>query len=161
MSSNGAVCPRALRGLASCFTISAGTLMITAHQTKYINGSFLTVEFNDLAAYWCFIFANFVVSAYSLLLICLPSKSQLWRFAVALDFILTVILIASCSSALTIGMMESEGNPHAFWLPICHIFPFYCFRVFLAIGLSFFGSFIFMIVQLICIQEAFNIILLE
>ncbi|WJX19669.1 hypothetical protein P8452_09323 [Trifolium repens] len=161
MASNAGVCPRSLRGLVSCFTITAGALMITAHQTKQIDDFFVSVEFNDLAAYWCFIIANFVVSAYFLLLICLPSKSQLWRFAVALDLILTVILIASCSATLAIGLMESQGNPHALWSPICHIFPLYCLRVFLAVGFSFLGAFFFIIVQLICIHEAFNTILLE
>jgi hypothetical protein len=62
---------------------------------------------------------------------------------------------------LDLALMESQGNPHALWLPICHIFPFYCLRVFLAVGLSFFGALFFIIVQLICIHEAFNTILLE
>jgi uncharacterized protein (TIGR01569 family) len=72
-----------------------------------------------------------------------------------------VILIASCSATLAIGLMESQGNPHALWSPICHIFPLYCLRVFLAVGFRFLGAFFFIIVQLICIHEAFNTILLE
>lgn len=47
MASNGDMIPRALRGVASLFSITAATLMITARQRTTSH-----VYFGDLAPYW-------------------------------------------------------------------------------------------------------------
>ncbi|XP_061376333.1 CASP-like protein 1C1 [Gastrolobium bilobum] len=161
MSGNAGIIPRSLRIVATAVTVTAATLMLQAHQTAlYLDAPVVDVTFGDLAPYWCFVFANYVLAAYSFLLAFLPSESKLWGFIVALDAILLVIFSSSCSAALAVGIMERNGNFHAGWNSMYPSVPYYCFRVLLSVSVGFVGVVIYMILHLISIQAALNSMLL-
>ncbi|XP_057443721.1 CASP-like protein 1C1 [Lotus japonicus] len=161
IESDSALLPRCLRAAASLTCIIAASLMLTARERRIYEEYLVHVYFGDLAAYWCFVFANYTVAIYSALAILLPAKSQLWRFLVALDGILVVILSSSCSAALAVALLERNGSLHSGWSPICHVVSFYCLRLFLAAGFGFVAVIIYVMLHLLSIQAALNSFLVD
>ncbi|MED6135169.1 hypothetical protein PIB30_043787 [Stylosanthes scabra] len=161
MTSNATNFGRCMRGFASVATLTAASIMLSAHETATYMDSSLHVTFGDMPSYWCFVFANYLICGYGALLVCLPSKSLLWQLVLALDSVLVVILSSSCSAALAVGLVERHGSAHANWQPIYHQFPSYCLRILSACGIGFIGVIIYIILLLLAFQVEFNSILID
>ncbi|XP_015946644.1 CASP-like protein 1C2 [Arachis duranensis] len=161
MQSNTTNFGRCMRGFAAVATLTAASVMLSAHQTATYTDSSVLVTFGDIPSYWCFIFANYLISAYGTLLVFLPRKSQLWQLVVALDSVLVVILSSSCSAALAVGIIERNGIPHARWESIYHQVPSYCARILSACGIGFVGVVIYLLLLLLALQAEFNSILID
>ncbi|KAK9131774.1 hypothetical protein Scep_011302 [Stephania cephalantha] len=108
-----------LRLLALAATLSATIVMITSHETSSLLSFSFDVEYSDTPAFKYFMIVNAAVSVYSLLILFLPPKSQLWRLIVALDVIIAMLLISGISAASAVAYVGKKGNSSAGWLPIC------------------------------------------
>ncbi|KAK9150109.1 hypothetical protein Syun_008418 [Stephania yunnanensis] len=145
-----------LRLLALAATLSATIVMITSHETSSLLNFSLDVTYSDTPAFKYFMIVNAAVSVYSLLILFLPPKSQLWRLIVALDVIIAMVLISGNSAALAVAYVGKKGNSSAGWLPICGQFPKFCNQVTGALVAGFIGALVYLVLILNSIHDALN-----
>ncbi|XP_077251677.1 CASP-like protein 1F1 [Tasmannia lanceolata] len=122
-----------LRTLAFGATLAATLLMATNKQTINLFGFQLDAKFSYSTACSFFVGGNAVACAYSLL--SLPfififnsqgSHPGNYFFLFLLDLIMTVLVMASASSATAIGYVSRKGNSHTGWMAICGQFGKFC-----------------------------------
>ncbi|KAL5581784.1 hypothetical protein UlMin_014226 [Ulmus minor] len=150
-----------VRLMAFAATLSATIVMATSHE----KGSFLTLSFeakySQTPAFKYFLIANAIVSVYGFLVLFLPPESMLWRLAVALDLVFTMLLGSAISAALAIAYVGKKGNSYAGWLPICGQVPKYCDHVKGALISGFIGLIIYMVLLLHTIHTVLDPLLLR
>ncbi|KAH7861761.1 hypothetical protein Vadar_030445 [Vaccinium darrowii] len=150
------VCTLLLRVLALCATIAAAIVMGTSHEKS----SFFTIQFeakyNHTPAFTYFLIVNVIGGVYSLLVLFFPAESLLWRFVVALDVVITMLLTSGVSAALAIAYVGKKGNSYAGWLPICGQVEGYCHQVGGALATGFAGVIIYMLILLYSLHSAIH-----
>ncbi|XP_057954940.1 CASP-like protein 1C1 isoform X1 [Malania oleifera] len=155
------VCSLLLRILALGATVSATILMVTSHQTV----NYLTIPFeakySNSPAFMYFVIANAIVSVYGLLVLFLPSESQLWRLVVALDVVFGMLLASSVSAALAVAYVGKKGNSHAGWQPICDQVHKYCDHVTAALATGFIGLILYVLLLLYSVHAVLNPLLVD
>ncbi|KAK9152746.1 hypothetical protein Sjap_000226 [Stephania japonica] len=145
-----------LRLLALAATVSATIVMITSHETSSLLSFSFDVKYSNTPAFKYFMIVNAIVSVYSLLILFLPPKSQLWRLVVALDVIIAMLLISGISAALAIAYVGKKGNSYAGWLPICGQFHKFCNQVTGALAAGFIGAIVYLVLILNSIHAVLN-----
>ncbi|KAK2378716.1 hypothetical protein P8452_35362 [Trifolium repens] len=161
MAKTSRICHLLLRFLAFSATLSAVIVMVSSHE----RASFFTVsieaKYTNSPALKYFVIANSVVTVYGFLVLFLPAESLLWRLVVAMDMVLTMLLISSLSAALAIAQVAKKGNNEAAWLPICGSVPKFCNHITGALIASFIGVIIYMILLLHSIHSVLDPLLLK
>ncbi|XP_034702444.1 CASP-like protein 1C2 [Vitis riparia] len=139
------ICSLVLRLLAFGATLSAAIVMATSHErTTYFSVS-VEAKYSHTPAFKYFVIANAIGSAYSFLLLFLPSHGSLWPLVIASDVVITMFLTSSISAALSIAYVGKKGNSYAGWLPICDQVPNYCHHVSGALAAGFIGVVLYMV----------------
>ncbi|RVX09368.1 CASP-like protein 1C2 [Vitis vinifera] len=108
-------------------------------RTTYFSVS-VEAKYSHTPAFKYFVIANVIGSAYSFLLLFLPSHGSLWPLVIASDVVITMFLTSSISAALSIAYVGKKGNSYAGWLPICDQVPNYCNHVTGALAAASLGS---------------------
>ncbi|KEH17619.1 putative casparian strip membrane protein [Medicago truncatula] len=161
MAKTGRICHLLLRFLAFSATLSAVVVMVSSHE----KASFFTVSFEakytNSPAFKYFVIANSIVTVYGFFVLFLPAESLLWRLVVAMDMVLTMLLISSISAALAIAQVAKNGNNYAAWLPICGSVPKFCNHMTGALVASFIGVIIYLILLLHSIHTVLDPLLLR
>ncbi|KAK2432527.1 CASP protein 1B1 [Trifolium repens] len=161
MAMTSRICHLLLRFLAFSATLSAVIVMVSSHE----RASFFTVsieaKYTNSPALKYFVIANSIVTVYGFLVLFLPAESLLWRLVVAMDMVLTMLLISSLSAALAIAQVAKKGNNDAAWLPICGSVPKFCNHITGALIASFIGVIIYMILLLHSIHSVLDPLLLK
>ncbi|KAI9125825.1 hypothetical protein K1719_003243 [Acacia pycnantha] len=151
----------ALRIVASVACVGAATWLCFTRQKANFGDRSALVQFRDVnAPFWCFVVANCFAFVYSIAVSSLRTKSLLWKPVVAFDAVLMVILFSSCSAAMAVTYLETYGNFHALWRPICSRVHSYCANAFGAIFLGYVGALFYLLLHLVSIQEGFNALLI-
>ncbi|CAJ2656205.1 CASP-like protein 1C1 [Trifolium pratense] len=161
MAKTSRICHLLLRFLAFSATLSAVIVMVSSHErATFFNVSF-EAKYTTSPALKYFVIANSVVTVYGFLVLFLPAESLLWRLVVAMDMVLTMLLISSLSAALAIAQVAKQGNNSAAWLPICGSVPKFCNHITGALIASFIGVIIYMILLLHSIHSVLDPLLLK
>nr|DAD22900.1 TPA_asm: hypothetical protein HUJ06_024363 [Nelumbo nucifera] len=119
----------ALRFIAFAGTLSAVIVMVTSKEENYFYGVELEAKYTHSPALTYFVIANSIGAVYGFLLLFLPPASMLWRFVVAVDVVVVLLLSSSFSAAMAIAYVGKEGNYYAGWLPVCDQISDFCHHV--------------------------------
>ncbi|WJX42833.1 hypothetical protein P8452_30017 [Trifolium repens] len=161
MAKTSRICHLLLRFLAFSATLSAVIVMVSSHErASFFTGS-IEAKYTNSPALKYFVIANSIVTVYGFLVLFLPAESLLWRLVVAMDMVLTMLLISSLSAALAIAQVAKKGNNDAAWLPICGSVPKFCNHITGALIASFIGVIIYMILLLHSIHSVLDPLLLK
>ncbi|KAK7312803.1 hypothetical protein VNO77_36949 [Canavalia gladiata] len=155
------LCHLLLRFLAFGATLSSVIVMATSHEKAAFFAVSFEAKYTNSPAFKYFVIANSVVTVYGFLVFFLPVESLLWRLVVALDLVLTMLLISSFSAALAIAEVGKKGNSSAAWLPICGSVPKFCDHVTGALIAGFIAVIIYMILLLHSIHSVIDPLLLR
>ncbi|CAK9181806.1 unnamed protein product [Ilex paraguariensis] len=137
-----------LRVIALGATVSATIVMATSHDSAQVLNMTFQAKYTNSPTFKYFVVVNAIASAYSLIVLFLPSKNFLWRFMLVLDLIMTLMLVSSISAALGVAQVGKKGNSHAGWLPICGQVPKFCDRVTGALIAGFVAAIIYFLLLL-------------
>ncbi|KAK7263659.1 hypothetical protein RJT34_31253 [Clitoria ternatea] len=161
MAKTRRICHLLLRFLAFAATLAAVIVMATSHERASIFTVSFEAKYTYSPAFKYFVIANSVVTVYGFLVLFLPKESLLWRLVVALDLVVTMVLISSFSAALAIAQVGKNGNSYAAWLPICDSVPKFCNQVTIALIAGFVAVIAYIILMLHSIHTIIDPLLLR
>ncbi|KAF5177451.1 Casparian strip membrane protein [Thalictrum thalictroides] len=156
MGKNKKLCIILLRLLALGTTLSAAIVMATSKESTTVLNLTFDAKYDNSPTFVFFVVANGIASAYTLLVIFLPSNGFIPLIIVALDVIVTLLLTSSISATLAIAYVGKKGNTHAGWLPICDQVPNFCNQVTGGVIAGIAGLVIYMMVLLHSIHSVLN-----
>ncbi|BAT84748.1 hypothetical protein LR48_Vigan03g173600 [Vigna angularis] len=134
-----------LRLLPTLLSAASVAITVTNSQTVFIFGLRFEAHFYYSPSLKFFVAANCVVAAMSFLTLianCLIKRqpSPNYNFFILLhDMVMTVVLIAGCAAATSIGYVGQFGEKHVGWQPICDHVTKFCRRNLVSLLLSYFA----------------------
>ncbi|XP_052178640.1 CASP-like protein 1C3 [Diospyros lotus] len=148
------ICTSLLRLLAVGSTAAAAIVMATSREKASVFAFTFEAKYSHTPAFKYFLIANVIGCVYSFLVILLPAEGPSWRFVVALDAVITMLLTSSISAALAVAEVGKKGNSYAGWLPICGQVEKYCHHVAGALAAGFAAVILYMLLLIYSIQAA-------
>ncbi|XP_072965611.1 CASP-like protein 1C1 [Typha angustifolia] len=137
-----------LRLLAAAATLVAAIVMATSRETTSFFGLTLDAKFQYTPSLKFFVIANAIASAYSLLVLFIPSTSSLSRLVIATDVIIAMLLTGAVAAAGAMAELGKNGNSHSGWLPICGQIPNFCDHVKGSLISAFVGAAVYLLILL-------------
>ncbi|XP_014497483.1 CASP-like protein 1F2 [Vigna radiata var. radiata] len=134
-----------LRLLPTLLSAASVAITVTNSQTVFIFALRFEAHFYYSPSLKFFVAANSVVAAISFLTLianCLIKRqpSPKYNFFILLhDMVMTVVLIAGCAAATSIGYVGQFGEKHVGWQPICDHVTKFCRRNLVSLLLSYFA----------------------
>ncbi|KAL0301446.1 UNVERIFIED_CONTAM: CASP-like protein 1B1 [Sesamum radiatum] len=138
-----------LRGLANVSFFVAAIVMFASYQKVDEESFNFIARYNDWNGFMFCAVVNCIGCLYNLVVLIIPSGSQLWKTVIVLDVIVNMVVGISLGAGWQTYLMVGEGNIHAKWWPICGVVPYFCARVLGSLITSTFG-FAVAIALLIC-----------
>ncbi|XP_047339130.1 CASP-like protein 1C1 [Impatiens glandulifera] len=142
-----------MRLIALGATISATLVMVTARDSATVLNLTFDAKYTNSPSFEYFVIANAIASAYSLVILFLPSKFSFWRLVLILDIVVSVLLDSSISVALAIGYVGKKGNEHAGWLPVCGQVPKFCNHIAGAMASGFVAALLYFVLVIYSLRS--------
>ncbi|XP_010542892.1 PREDICTED: CASP-like protein 1C1 [Tarenaya hassleriana] len=150
-----------LRLAALCASLGAVVTMVTSHQRASFFAVSLEAKYTDMPSFKYFVIANAVVSVYSFMVLFLPKESLLWKFAVVMDLVSSMLLTSSLSAALAVAEVGKRGNANAGWLPICGQVAKFCGQITGALVAGFVALILYLLLLIFSLHSVLDPFLLQ
>ncbi|KAL8464269.1 hypothetical protein ACS0TY_033969 [Phlomoides rotata] len=145
-----------LRLLAFAATLSAAWIMLTSKQTSIVFGLEAQARYSYSPAFKFFAYANLTVCAFTIMSLFLAFilgnravDPTCYFYMFLLDLAMTILLMAGCAAATSVGYIGKHGNSHAGWAAICGYFGKFCSRATAASSLSYLAFIFYLILTVI------------
>ncbi|KAG6387186.1 hypothetical protein SASPL_152372 [Salvia splendens] len=146
-----------LRLIALGASVCAIVIMVTSRDSAQVFGMNISAKYSNIPTFKYFVLVNAIASAYTLILLCIPSKNSCGHMILVLDLVIALLLDSSISACVAIGLVGKKGNTHAGWLPICGQVPKFCDHVTGAIAAGFIAAIAYFLVVLYSVHSVMNL----
>ncbi|XAR66462.1 hypothetical protein NMG60_11012714 [Bertholletia excelsa] len=147
-----------IRLVALAAAVTATVVMVTSRDSAAVLNLEFDAKYNNSPKFKYYVAVNIIASAYSLVVLFLPSKSSLWLFILVSDLVIMSLLDSGISGALAIGYVGKKGNPHAGWLPICDQVAKFCDHVTGSLVSGFVAVIIYFLLLLYSLHNVINLL---